>query len=235
MPFELEKIPVPKWVALVLLIGLIIVMLGGWYYFIDPNSAKAVGLLGGIISGSLVFLLTFVVSIGPLQRLDRYEKMGVKGILDNRHDKEYYGRILTKAEKRVCVMGASCTRFIDDFLDKQNDDKVLVNALRLHPKLSIQLLIPDNHHLSEHAKARIPHLLEKLDELKSEFGPRVELRRFSDKAHHSFVIADENLIAGPVFEGDRSRYAPAVHISISTRFAQKYDEHFQTVWDSSAP
>jgi hypothetical protein len=158
--------------------------------------------------------------------------MGVKGILDNRHDKDYYARILTKAEKTVRVMGASCSRFVDDFLDTQNDDRVLVDALRMHPRLRVQLLIPDNRHISEHAEARIPMLMQKLGGLAEEFGSRVELRRFSNKAHHSFVISDGELIAGPVFEGDTSKHAPAVHISMSTRFAEKFDEHFQKVWDS---
>jgi hypothetical protein len=234
MGFELERVPVPKWTILVLLIVAITAAVAVWYYFIDPNSVKAIGVLGGIIAGFLVFLLTFVVSIGPLQQLDRYEKMGIKGVLDNRHDKEYYGRILKEAKREVRVMGASCTRFVDDFLDKRNEDRVLVDALRMYPKLTVQILIPDNRHISEHARARIPQLLEKLESLTSEFGSRVQIRRFSHHAHHSFVIADESLIAGPVFEGDRSKYAPAVHISMSSRFAQKYNEHFQMVWDSCA-
>jgi hypothetical protein len=144
MSFELEKVRVPKWAMLVVLIAMVTVAVGVWYYFIDLKSVKAIGVLGGIIAGFLVFLLTFVVSIGPLQRLDGYEKMGIKGILDNRHDKEYYRRILTNVEKLVRVMGASCTRFVDDFLDRDNEDRALVNALRMHPKLIIQILIPDN-------------------------------------------------------------------------------------------
>lgn len=235
MSFELEKIAIPKWVILILVVLGITIGASVWYYVVDANAAKTVGILGGLISGFVVFLLTFVVSIRPFQRLDRYEKMGVKGILNNRHDKEYYGDILTKAEKIVRVMGASCTRFVDDFLDMQSDDRVLVDALKMHQRLSIQLLIPDNRHISEHAKVRIPILLQKLDRLATEFGSRVELRRFSDTAHHSFVIADGELIAGPVFEGDTSKHAPAIHISMSTRFAQKYDEHFQLVWDSCEP
>jgi hypothetical protein len=235
MGFELEKMAIPKWLMLVLVIVAITIAASVWYYLVDPNAAKTIGILGGFISGFMVFLLTFVVSIRPYQRLDRYEKMGVKGILDNRHDKDYYAGILKKAEKTVRVMGASCTRFVDDFLDTRSDDKVLIDALREHRGLSIQLLIPDNRHISEHAKVRIPMLMKKLDELAGEFGSRVELRRFSNGAHHSFVIADGELIAGPVFEGDTSKYAPAIHISMSSRFAQKFEEHFQIVWDSCEP
>jgi hypothetical protein len=235
MGFEAEKIAIPKWAIFVLAIAAITIIAGAWYYFVDANAAKTVAILGGLISGFIVFLLTFVVSVRPFQRLDRYEKMGIKGILDNRHDKDYYADILVKVEKTVRVMGASCTRFVDDFLDKQNDDRVLVDALRMHPKLTIQLLIPDDRHISGHAKVRIPLLMEKLNTLATEFGSRVELRRFPNTSHHSFVVADGDLIAGPVFEGDTSKYAPAVHISMSTRFAQKFDEHFQKVWDSCEP
>jgi hypothetical protein len=44
-------------------------------------------------------------------------------------------------------MGASCTRFVEDFLDSQNEDHVLIDALQRNKKLRVQLLIPDDSHL----------------------------------------------------------------------------------------
>jgi hypothetical protein len=233
--FETENISIPKWLLLALIAGVVAVAAGIYYYHLDPNNVKQVGLVGGVIAGLVVFLLTYAGSIRPLQNLTRYEKMGVRGLLSNRHDKAYYAAILSKAERSVHVMGASCTRFVEDFLDYQSDDHILIDALQRNKKLRVQLLIPDDSHITENAKARFPMLEQKLKALRSEFGERIELRRFPAKAQHSFVSSDDDLIAGPVFDGDESKYAPAIHVSISTRFAQKYHEYFEKLWSKCDP
>lgn len=235
MNLENGRISVPQWLVF-LLVMLVIIASGGiyYFYFLDPENLKLVGLVGGIVTGLIVFILTFVTSIRPLQKLDRYEKMGIRGVLANRHDKTYYAELVGSAEKTVRVMGASCTRFVDDFLDMRNEDKILVDALRKHRRLNVQLLIPELQYMAEEATVRVPALEKKLTDLRAEFSNRVELRRFPNRAQHSFVIADDDLVAGPVFEGDLSKYAPAVHVSMSTKFAQKYDEHFETVWRACA-
>lgn len=161
--------------------------------------------------------------------------MGIRAILRNRHDKNYYRTIVKDSRNTVKVMGASCTRFVEDFLDDKSDDRVLVDALRANRSLQVQLLIPQDQYMGEGALARAQGLDRFLAPLRQEFGDRVELRRFADKAGHSFVIADDELIAGPVFEGDKSKYAPAVHVAMSTDFARKYSEHFDDVWQACAP
>jgi hypothetical protein len=233
--FETQSLSVPKWLLIVLVVSIISVILAVWYYYLDQDATKSIGLVGGIISGSLVFLLTYIASVQPLKNLARYEQMGIRGLLANRHDKVYYSTLVSKARQSVQVMGASCTRFIEDFLDPQSDDHVLLDALRHNQALSVQLLIPDDEHLTENARSRLPRVYEKLDALKGEFGKRIELRRFRAKAQHSFVSVDDDLVAGPIFHDDESKYAPAVHVAMSTRFAQKYHDHFETVWNACEP
>jgi hypothetical protein len=130
MSFEAEKAAVPKWALLVAAAAAVTIAVGVYYYNLADDSVKAIGLAGGIVSGLIVFLLTFISTIRPLQKLDSFERMGIKAVLSNRHEKAYYAKILSGAERTVSVMGASCTRFIEDFLDMQNDDHVLVDALR---------------------------------------------------------------------------------------------------------
>ncbi|MFT4117916.1 hypothetical protein [Bradyrhizobium sp.] len=228
--FETQSVSVPKWLLIVLIVTIITLVAGIYYYNLDANDAKLVGLVGGVISGGLVFLLTYIVSVQPLRDLARYEQMGIRGLLASRHDKAYYTALVSKARRSVQVMGASCTRFVDDFLDPQSEDHALLDALRRHQGLHVQLLIPDDKHISEDAKARLPSLFHKLHALSGEFGKRIELRRFPAKAQHSFVSADDDLVAGPIFQDNESKYAPAVHVAMSTRFAQKYHDHFETVW-----
>lgn len=234
-PFEAQKVPVPKWLLIVLAAVIVLVASGIYYYYLDPADAKVVGIIGGIISGILVFLLTYVTSVQPLKNLARYEEMGVRGLLASRHDKTYYARLLSQARRSVKVMGASCTRFVEDFLDRRSEDHALIDALQRSPALHVQLLIPDDEHIAESVKARLPGLFEKLGALKDDFGTRIELRRFPGKARHSFVSVDDDLIAGPIFEDAESKYAPAVHVAMSTRYGEKYNDHFETVWNASKP
>ncbi len=234
--FETQTVAVPKWLLLLLIVAVIMLFAAIYYFhYLDPNEVKLVGLVGGFISGGLVFLLTYAISVQPLKALARYEQMGIRGLLASRHDKTYYSHLVSKARRSVQVMGASCTRFVEDFLDPKSEDHVLLDALRRNQALHVQLLIPDDKHITENAKARLSGLFQKLDALKSEFGRRIELRRFPAQAQHSFVSVDDDLVAGPIFQDNESKYAPAVHVAMSTRFAEKYHEYFETVWAACEP
>lgn len=232
MRIESLKISVPAWLLIVVVGVAICIGASVWYYLLDADSPKMIGLVGGVVSGLLVFVLTFVVSIQPLLKLDRFEKMGIRNVLQNRHDKAYYAKVLVKARKTIKVTGASCTRFVDDFLDMENEDRLLISALQKYDRLQIQLLMPDDTHVSDEARARLPSMFRKLDRVRENFGQRVQVRRFCGPAHHSFIIADEELVAGPIFQGDKSKYAPAVHVAMFTKFGEKYDEYFDLVWNS---
>jgi len=235
MNFETGKIYVPVWLILLLAMIVATGFFAYWYYKIDDNNLKLLGLIGGIVSGLVVFILTFVTLLRPLQQLDRFHKMGIKALLANRHDKDYYRQLVMNAEKEVDVMGTSCARFVEDFLDMQSEDKVLVEALTKHTRLIVRFLIPDDMFMTQEARARAQGVQPKLDALNAQFGSRVELRRFDDHARHSFVVVDNNLVAGPVFGDDKSKYAPAIHVAAWTVFAQKYINYFEEVWKQSEP
>ncbi|MET4389582.1 MULTISPECIES: hypothetical protein [Bradyrhizobium] len=234
--FEARNTSIPTWLLIVLMVAIVTSGSAVYYFlYLDPNDAKLIGLVGGVISGGLVFLLTYIVSAQPLRDLARYEQMGIRGVLASRHDKAYYAVLVSKARRSVQVMGASCTRFVEDFLDLQSEDHALVDALRRNQTLYVQLLIPDDEHIAESSTPRLPGLFHKLEALKPEFGERIELRRFHAKAQHSFMSVDDDLVAGPIFQDNESKYAPAVHVAMSTRFAQKYYDHFETVWNACEP
>ncbi|MER9305900.1 hypothetical protein NKJ06_10050 [Mesorhizobium sp. M0293] len=232
MNFELDKIRVPLWLILTIAITIAAFGLGCWYYRIDPSSTKLLGFVGGIVTGLIVYLATFLTLLRPIQELDKFRRMGIKALLANRHDQNYYRDLVVGSRRRVDVMGASCSRFVQDFLDIESDDKVLVDALIKYSQLKVRLLIPDEKHMGDDAKHRARDMLSKIALLRKQFDGRVELRRFADHAHHSFVLVDADLVAGPIFEGDKSRYAPAVHVAAETVFGRKYDDHFETVWNS---
>lgn len=233
MNFERDKIPVPLWLIWTGVIALVVVFLSYWYYKIDESESKLIGFVGGIATNLIVYVVTFLTLLRPIQELDRFHRMGIKGLLTNRHDQVYYRKLIANSRLRVDVMGASCSRFVQDFLDVESDDKVLVDALNKHRHLKVRLLIPSDAHMSDEVRNRTAVTLGQITAARSTFGDRVEVRRFDDKARHSFVIADNDLVAGPVFDGSKSRHAPAVHVATETEFARKYSEHFDAMWQDA--
>ncbi|RYY25381.1 MAG: hypothetical protein EOP62_13990 [Sphingomonadales bacterium] len=230
---DFKDIRVPVWVMIVAAALLATIVFGFWYWFMDEKSTKMVGFVGGMFSGLAVFIITYATVIGPSLKLERYMRMGVVDLLDNRHDRDYYEKLTAKARYSVRVMGVSCSRFVNDFLDPDADKKVLFDQLQRHAHLKVELLVPMDKHLETNTRAKTKALSEKLAQIEALLPGRVLLRRFDSKAHHSFVIVDDDLVAGPVFEGDKSRHAPAVHVKMTTTFAMKYRDFFEQQWAKS--
>ena len=226
-----KRVSMPFWAVIV--IGIILAagcVLIGLY---TTQNATVIAVLGGLLGGLVVYTISFITEIGQLRQLDRFRRLGIKDILNTRHDITYYEPIVGVAKLRVCVMGTSSHRFINDFLDDKADNKVLVDQLRLHPSLKVSILVPLEHHMDAESRTKFDLVRPKIDRLITEFGSRVELRRFDDVVRLSMVLADDELITGPVFPGVESRQSPAVHVDSRTEYGQKCLEHFDKVWKSS--
>lgn len=232
MNFELDRVRIPLWVLLIAAVTVVTIALGYAYYKIDEKDAKLLNLVGGILTGSIVYLATFITLLRPIRELDHFHRMGVKRLLANRHEKANYRDLVAGARQRVYVMGASCGRFVKDFMDVDSDDKVLIDALNAHPNLKVRLLIPTDQKMSASTRSSTQTMLTQLAAVRRIHGARIELHRFDDAARHSFVLVDDDLVAGPVFDGDKSRHAPAVHVTAGTAFGQKYCAYFDDMWDN---
>ena len=222
---------VPFWIVILIVLGVFLAALIVSFVYIQDT--KVISLIGGLIGGLVVYIANFISEKWALRELLLFRRMGIRNILSNRHDKLYYRNILSNATDEVKVMGASCSRFIDDFLDIDSDDKILVDRLRQQPDLVVQLLIPNDDCMGIDAGKRFALAKQKLDRVRQDSNDRVQIRRFAYKVRHSFVISDDELIAGPVFSEDQSRHAPAVHVSIATDFGKKYRDHFNRTWEQS--
>lgn len=231
MNFETDKVRIPLWLIFTIALSIVTALIGYWYYKIDPANSKELGLAGGLLAGLIVYLGTFLTLLRPILALDRFHRMGIIALLANRHDKNYYRKLVADSKLRVDVLGASCKRFVLDFLDEASDDAVLIDALNKNRQLRVRLLIPTDSHMGDEAKSGTQATLNRIAALRHRFDGRVELRRFDDDARHSFVVADDDLVAGPVFEDDKSRHAPAVHVATGTSFGLKYSAYFESLWD----
>lgn len=230
--FVREHVNIPKWSLFLAFIAVLASGLSYFYIFTDVEDAKILSLLSGLISGLVLYILSFITGIFSIREIDRFKKLKIRNLLNNRHDKAYYRPLFANAKKHVEVMGASCTRLIGDFLDQESDDKALVDAMRSHPDLKIRILLPKNEFMNTASRNSWTSLDAKVEQLKNEFKGQIEFRRFEHSARHSFVVVDNDLIAGPIFEGQDSKHAPAVHVDITSEFAKKYMKYFEDRWKS---
>lgn len=201
--------------------------------FFLSDGLKWQALAGGLLGGLTVYIFEHMTRIRVYGELEEHKKMGFRGLLRNRHDKKYYGKILKRAKKSVKVMGTSCSRFIRDFLDRDSDEHVLVNRLRDRPDLKVYLLVPREERMADRNRSAFRSVSGQVQGAKEEFMERIQIRRFDDEARHSIVIVDDQLIAGPVFDDDRSSYEPAVHVLLESRLGGKYAEYFRLQWDKA--
>lgn len=67
-------------------------------------------------------------------------------------------------------------------MDPDSDhNRALIDALRAHARLSVQILIPDEaKFMSQGSRQRAAELEQKIAKLQEEFSQRIELRRFPD-------------------------------------------------------
>ena len=201
----------------------------------DKLEIIGLGLLTGILSGVITFLVGALYHMDINNRLARYERMGVFNLLTNRHDRDYYGSILKRARMEVSVIGTTCSRFIDDFLDLRSESKPLVDALNNNPGLRIRIL-----RAMETNDDRISGLIEDLEE---KYGDRFQIRRLPvgavknsgakpsrPRALYSFVLADDEVVVSPVLGDESTKNSPALHVKMSTVYGKRHKECFDDIW-----
>lgn len=230
--FEQLTARIPLWMILVVVC--VILTVGSWFWLNYTDDPRMMGIVSGLFSGLVLYVFSLVTQVTAFKKLEQYREMGVEALLENRHDKTYYGPLLSGARETVKVMGASATRFIDDFMDADADNHVLLDRLYANKRLQVQLLVPTDDYMSPDAKSRYGAKSAQIDDLKAKFQGRFAIKRFPHQARHSFVMVDGAFVGGPVFDGDKSRHAPAVHVVADKPFATKYRDYFNESWDNSA-
>ena len=224
-------VKIPKWVFFLCVLILITTLVA--LIFFLAEGVKWQALAGGLLGGLTVYTFDYLSRIRVYRKLEEHEKAGFRRLLRNRHDKKYYGNILKRGKKSVRVVGTSCSRFIRDFLDRDSEEHVLVDILRRRPDLKVCLLVPSQERMNERNRSAFQSVSGQIRGVKEEFAERFQIRRFDDEARHSIVIVDDQLIAGPVFDGERSSYEPAVHVLVESRLGGKYAEYFRSQWDNA--
>lgn len=228
----LESLLIPKWLLLVAAIA--ILAFGLWYLLdhFEDNEIKT--LITGVVSGLVVWVLTFATQVQPLKKLQEFQKTGLIALRDGRYDENYYSLILKKARSRVDVTGTSCSRFLRDFLDGKANRHVLLDAMRKNGTLKVRLLVPNSENMSEQSRKKFQAEERIVDSVSKELPEQFKVQYLSNPASHSFVMTDNDFIGGPVFPEDQSKDSPALHIAASTDYATKHQSYFEYLWGQSS-
>ena len=153
IPWNKLVVKIPAWgvflAALILVAALVLI------FFFAAEGVKWQALAGGLLGGLIVYIGEHITRIRVYRDLEEQKEMGFRRLLSNRHDKNYYGEILKTASKSVMVMGTSCSRFIRDFLDRDNQEHVMVKRLRDQPDLKVFLLVPNEEHMDERSRSAL--------------------------------------------------------------------------------
>ncbi len=219
----------------VILIGLALIAAVTLYLFFGTEDPKLSTLIGGICGGVIVYIISFLISIYEYRNIDRFRELGVKEVLPNRRDTDYYGKLVSEASEIVIVTGTSCSRFIDDFANESNDNHVLVDVLRKNKGLEVKFMVPSEEHMDMLSRTKFSSGEKKLKKLLADFPDHIEVRRFDHDPRYSFVRVDKDLIVGPVFAGKESKDSPAIHLDVNSAYAGKYLHDFDHVWANSKP
>ena len=218
-----------------IIIVLVIILSGAFGIYNIINDDKWAMLISGIISGLIAVIVTLCLSYYEFKKIERFRQLGVIDILPERTDKKYYEEIIRDAKTSIQVMGTSCTRFLEDFANQNRQDHVLIDAMNSNGSLNVQILVPDKDNMDDDSKKNfesqsVRHIIENL---KEKYTNRLTIRRFNFRASNSLVRVDNHLIVGPVFPKVDSRHTPAIHLNTSSKYAKKYIQYYETVWNDS--
>ena len=220
--------------CLILLI-LLSVLVGALLLYNWIDSEKWAAILGGIISGLIAIVVTLCLSYYEFRKIEHFKQLGIRDVLPERTDKNYYEQVIQNAKTHIQVMGTSCTRFLEDFGDQKRPEHALVDALNSNNSLKVQILVPNENNMDTPSKAKFEADINKrvINELTQKYSDRFKIKRFNFPPTHSLVRADNHLIVGPVFPKVDSRHTPAIHLDTSSEYAKKYIQYYEEVWDSS--
>lgn len=198
----------------------------------DTNLSSVVG---GLVAGFIIALAQFLLSWYEHKKYDKFEKLGVLDILNNKYNEETYRTIINNTQKRLWIMGNTVDDFLKDFADEANsvpEKKVLLS--KLAQNIEVRVLVAKKDHLHDpRAKSKFDNAQPALNDLKSRFQ-NFKVKYYDHIPTQSIFVYDTQSFIGPVFTGITSRETPALHMNTSSLFAKKYIEYFEKEWDSAS-
>lgn len=215
------------WIV-ILVITIAVIFLTYFYYRIEDNSQKLLGLYSGLITGLFIAIIQLLLNFYEYEKIDKLRSMKIININDNRDSEDYYRGLIKESKETIDIMGVTMDRLFDDFADSdspRDEKKVLIMAINRGVK--VRFLLPKKEFLTDKNKPKFDLVYEKITKL------NIEVRYFDHYPAHSIFKIDETCIVGPVFQELQSKDTPAIHFEKNSPFVKKYLDHFEYEWNSS--
>lgn len=197
--------------------------------------SKWMSVLGSLAGGIAVAIIQFIIAWQDFRETEKLKNLELVNIMYNRDQRAWYGSFISKASKKIDVMGVTAYRFFDHFVSTDNnapqEAKEIISAL--NRGVVVRVLLPASEYLpTEEKKQDAARVKEKYQAIKKEFN-NFELKYFRHAAAHSIFRVDGECIVGPVFPEIESKYTPALHLKNKSPLASKYIEYFASEWNKA--
>ena len=212
----------------ILILMMIALCIALFFFWNGEKTDKITVLLAGVSTGLFLVIIQFIFSWDEYRERDRLRLLGLRKVLENKKDREYYGELIANAKRTIDLMGKTGNHFLEDFANEGGTDKeakVLLEVLARGVKVRFLLSEATNGQRNEDTVRMITKLSEKY----SDFS----CRYFESPGCHSIFVADDDVIIGPYFPKTKSMNTPALHVRRGTVLSECYLRYFNSIWEQS--
>jgi hypothetical protein len=188
-----------------------------------------------ISAGLIIALIQFGLSWYEYVSIDKYRRMGIKNIYDDKYKEEMYGEKIKGAKQKIYLMGNTARKFLEDFANLSSRSpakQVLIKQLEKGVEVRIlvaakQIFIGQEKRLRDYADAE--EIIKNLRDQYTNF----ECKYYLHEPAHSIFVFDNECFIGPIFPGISSFDIPFIHMYNEKDFASSYIEYFNNEWNKA--
>lgn len=232
MNWSFERISISKWVLFIIVMGAIIA-LTGWMAYSEDKSGFYPATFTGLCSGFVVLLVDKWIGRSEIQFLSRRDH--IESVIEGRENEKYYGELIRSSKRQLDFFGRTGKRLLQDFadMDSQSTSKrLLLNALDRN--VAVRFLVADPAKLDIPAAQDVELVKRLYGEIKLKYsGINFEIKYYNFEPAFSYFRADDKIIFGANFPGQKSRHTPSVIANVRSSVSKAYMQFFENTWDAA--
>lgn len=220
----------------IVIVIFIFALIGSLWFVFNLSDENWKNIFISISAGLIIALIQFGLSWYEYTTIDKYRKMGIKNIYDNKYKEEMYGDKIYKAKQKICLMGNTAGKFLEDFANlnsKTSSKKILIEKLKNNVEVNIlvgrkEIFVNQSNRLRDYERAKAI-----IDELLKQYPQTFKCKYYNHEPAHSIFIFDKECFIGPIFPDTSSFDVPFIHMYNESIFASNYIEYFNSEWEKS--
>ncbi|AIY63942.1 hypothetical protein [Pseudoalteromonas piratica] len=202
-------------------------------YHKEVFDEKWAPIVGGMAISSLVSLIQFLINFKNYRNNEKLEDSGVREFLSTRGDRDYYSKLINKANTQFDLLFHTSKRFFEDFCEEQGEDNLLIKLLDKNPNLVVRMLLTHRDYLEERDHLSYDISSKAISRLRKKYGDRFQVRFYCHEPNHNLFITDTDAVIGPYFKNEKGKYLPSIHFRSNASFVAPYKKYFNTEWENA--